>query len=1144
MNPVRIRFPEVLDRIGTGHAVIEASAGTGKTYTLEHLVVDLLLQGIPLEELCVVTFTQKAAQELRSRVRAKLEALLALREDTSAGGEPARVIGPVERSALAAALGAFDRATLDTIHGFCQKILREAAFEGGRLFRQEAVALDEAFWTAFRALARTRFAQGPDREFFALALEAFGGFEPLGRFLKEALAERGHLDLPDWGALAGTLEAFPADLAEALCGELDRGGEAGPGCPMLLGLKAGKLHKNSYGKLRRVMGALLAARRAWQAGAQLRSFWIRAGQEAAGYDGLAKTGFTGEAARLAQGFESLRAQASTPEAAFAGAFLEPLAAELARWKRERGLYDFDDMIHLVREAVTGPRGGALVKRLRERYRVALIDEFQDTDAAQWDIFRKVFLEAEEGRHRLILVGDPKQAIYGFRGGDLPTYLAAVEAVQRVSGRPAQVLDTNHRSTQEVLDHCQALFAEGFFTGGNAAHGGTAVKCGRAGLRFQDAEGRPLPALQVLEIPEGTAAQVRRSAARALARSLKALLDRGPRLVAGDEARPLGPEGVFVLTRTGNDGLEVARALREQGVPCAFFKQEGLFEGPEALAIRDLLLAVERPWDERRRAKALLGPFFGLSFREVERSRDLPEHHPALRRLTAWGELAQARRFAELFSRIVRDSGVTRRQLFLSESQRGLANVLHLLEALQVEALGRHGSLGDLIRTLQAWIEGEDRPAGEESGTQRLEATRGAVQILTMHKSKGLEAPVVALFGAWAAGSNPGGLHRYHDPEGHRRVWLGSLAAAPAETKRRITQEEAEEGERLAYVALTRAKGHLILPRLAPGKAKGACANLNHRLHELEPTGIQASPAGAFRPAPLPPERPILGDPAERLGRWTPPDLPPPDLPDFRDLARRSRPTWVFSYSSLAQMGEPSEEARLDEIPVAGPPAGPDGGPRGGARLGTAVHAIFEQMPLTAFREPDFTRWLAQPEVVELLDRHHPGEGREAVAEWVHRGLGRPLPLPDGGQAILAEAGPRLLRELDFLTPYPKGHDLLTGSIDALFEWQGRAYLLDWKTNRLPDYGPATLAQVVQEAYGLQVKIYTLAVCRFLGLRDREAYEQRFGGVLYVFLRGLDAGLGVWTHRPAWEEVRSHEAELAALGIDLLIPATAGGARHA
>ncbi|HQL48578.1 MAG TPA: hypothetical protein PLC09_07910, partial [Holophaga sp.] len=126
---------------------------------------------------------------------------------------------------------------------------------------------------------------------------------------------------------------------------------------------------------------------------------------------------------------------------------------------------------------------------------------------------------------------------------------------------------------------------------------------------------------------------------------------------------------------------------------------------------------------------------------------------------------------------------------------------------------------------------------------------------------------------------------------------------------------------------------------------------------------------------------------------------------------------------------------------------------------------------------------------------------------------------------------------------PVGKDLLTGSIDALFEWQGRTFILDWKTNRLPEYGPSAVGSVVQESYGLQVKVYTLTTCRFLGIDNREAYEQLFGGVIYVFVRGLRHDQGVWTHRPTWEEVLGYRSDLADLPLARLIPAAAGGAQH-
>jgi len=150
----------------------------------------------------------------------------------------------------------------------------------------------------------------------------------------------------------------------------------------------------------------------------------------------------------------------------------------------------------------------------------------------------------------------------------------------------------------------------------------------------------------------------------------------------------------------------------------------------------------------------------------------------------------------------------------------------------------------------------------------------------------------------------------------------------------------------------------------------------------------------------------------------------------------------------------------------------------------------------------------------------------------------PCPLPDGGTAVLHEAD-ELLRELDFLTPYADRPDFLHGSMDVLFRTGGKAYVLDWKTNRLPGYDPASLDQAVRDHYWLQVQIYASTACRFLGITDEAHYGDAFGGVVYVFLRGLPEG-GLWTCRPSWAELQAWEAELKALPVDQMVPPHAGG----
>jgi len=1136
---VRYPKPALLESLGTSHCAIEASAGTGKTYTLEHLIVQLILEEVPLENILVVTFTRKAALELSARVRAKLTELVEL--PAAAGGVP----GPcwdldeagLER--LRKAQMGFDRACISTIHGFCRQVLDDSAFEGGHLFQQESVASDEVFDRAFTTLLRTSFARD-QRDLLEVALVNLGGRDTplttLRKLLRAALDEADHLDLPTFRDARSFLEAFPEGLAQAFLDDRDGFRSAFP---------------EGQGAIAGLLARILERRREALASGRPESFWADGDwilKDKKGMAPLRGAALTGAAAQLGEAVAGL----ANFRAILVAAFLPPLRAELRRHKAEAGLYDFDDMISLVDEAMAGPQGPALVGRLRDRFQVGLIDEFQDTDRRQWSIFKRIFLDSGQG-HRLFVVGDPKQAIYGFRGGDLPTYVEALGEITSRSQAPLQ-LDRNFRSTAALIQAYNDLFrateGEVFFSPDNAVHYHQEVTCGKPGLRLTGPGGEDLPAIRVVDVAvDGSARNVNYRAAAALARALEETLRDGCFL--GRPSPGLRPEDVYVLVSKAREGRIMAQALKARGIPCAVYRQDGLFDGPEAEACRDLLLAIASPFDEARRARALLGPFFGLSLAEAERARDLPEGHPILSRLFSWKDLAGKGRFGELFSRVVSDSGLSQRLLFLDPRQRVLTNLLHILELLQQKALSGHCTLADLAIQVQRWIDDVDRPATEDAETQRLERKDGAVQILTMHKAKGLQAPVVVLFGGTTSGAGNSPLHRYHlGPAGARRAWIGPASAAPAGVQELIAKEEAEEGERLAYVAVTRAEAQLVLPRYIPGAEKsgpnfeaggnpkaGSYLAVNRRLQVL--LGSQEAPrvhAGIERISEAVGPDAAAGPAA---APWIPVLPAPLPQPAFEDLRRRGRPVWLFNYTSLQKGRERAraEQGSFEEVKEYAPP----GGPGGGRKFGTQVHALLERVDPASFAGLDFEAWLALPATAALAEGLAPAQRREAL-RWVHCAMALPLALPGGGTVVLAEAE-ELLRELDFLTPYPGRADFLNGSIDVLFRSGGRAYVLDWKTNRLDDFAPAALDAAVREHYLLQVMIYAVTACRFLGIGDAAHYEQAFGGIVYVFLRGLPEG-GVWTLRPTWAELRDWEARLDALHPEQWIPIHAGGERDA
>jgi exodeoxyribonuclease V beta subunit len=1127
------------------HVVIDASAGTGKTYTLEHLVVELVLStDLTIDRLLCVTFTEKATHEIRARVRSKLEALL------SGRGEPATeeqiragdawTLDDRGRKKLEAALHAFDASTIATIHAFCHRVLRENAFASGRCFEERQVDGREAFGRALRDALRTELARDPERaRWLEAALKSGWSLGRIEELLWSCARERAPIRPPfEPAALDAALARFPVDDARE---------------PRNLGeFKAWGVHAKTASTLCDTLSDLADVVERTRAAADAPQFVREAKDLVAKLRNKlpALSPRPGRAAQVVAAALDL-ARATPPfSAAIAQALLDGVKDELARGKRASGRYDFDDMLLLLDEALRSPRGDTLAEAMRQRWRYALIDEFQDTDETQWSIFRRAFFERGAGRTPsvLLVVGDPKQSIYRFRGADVDTYLAASDEVLAAGGARVRLGD-NYRATPALVAATNRFFdqnaADPFFTGEVEYE---PVACGRAERKLVDAAGRPLSPLCALRF--------RREMPLA---DLGLWISREVR-AATDTANPWRLDGralafgdVFVLTRTGREGREIGRALRAAGVPHAFYKEDGLFQTQEAKDLRALLSAIDEPDDPARRVAAWLTPFFGLPLAEVERARGLPLAHPLLARLYAWKALAEARDFDRLFQSIVRDSGFVRRELFFAEGERDLTNTLHLLEVLTEYARGGRVTLRDLVQELAGLVAKTRLPLDLEGNMQRLESDRSAVQIMTIHKAKGLEAPLVFVAGGHTGGGSEGERARIYHEGGRRLAWVGSPSP---DVKPLIDREEREEEQRLMYVALTRAMGRVYLPCVcsddgAPKSLRGPYDPVNRRVHALieerdpmlavEDVGaesLDAPPAAAgaaWRPA------------AELLREE-------PEESGYAALRERHAAAVVTSYTRLRSAratarspwaapleGRSSEKAAaaIDELPATTL--------RAARSSGIFLHELLERAPLASFvPRGSLAEWRVRPEVGALFDeaiaahRIDPAQ-REHAEQLVWTAYMTPVALPGGGRLEGFAAAGALSREMDFVYPIPRPthpafgedadsplaieHGYVRGSLDLAFEHQGLTYFADWKSDSLASYAPEALARHVAAHYMDQAKLYALAVVRLLGVRSRADHESRFGGLLYCFLRGFGETGGLWSARPGWDEIVAWDESL-------------------
>jgi len=1194
-----------LDRPLDGVQLIEASAGTGKTYTLATLFTRLIVERrLRMGDVLAVTYTEAATQELRKRIRERLALAADLVGTPSHDDESheaaltrailARHLGCGDESPLQlarrlrTAAEETDLAAIFTIHGFCARVLREHALETGQGLQAgellgNARALYEELaadlWRAYAADtgtvdALTGLWSGPDA--LAADLPALCGPLPL---LPAAPVDDGSerqvaVDATRAGRAAHLVEAiglYGADARAAIAAAFD-----------------GKVFDGRRAKRPSFDKAFAEL----QAGAAL-AHWPRTDKThvqkllPGALVGYCKDGDAGRVP-VSPLFDALRDWCEADDAwqqlqqrlriALLHRLRDDARRRLATLKHTRRVQTYDDLIDHVAEALEGPNRRALVASLRAQYRVALVDEFQDTDERQWQIFARVFGDSEDVRAlgetpALFLIGDPKQAIYGFRGGDVATYLAAKRHPGTVHADP---LTHNFRSRPAVLRAVQALYDGADAAGLDAfAHPGIRFEPVSPGDKRSDGdylrEGVPAPALtlRLLRNEGGKAfdAETSRDAATAAcvadihrvlsdARDDRAMID-GRRVRPGD---------IAVLVRNHKDATRMQQALARAGVPAVAAGKQSLFESREATDLRTLLLALLHPADAARLRAALATVLLGedaAALDALETDGEAQRHHQA--RLLHWRERWQRSGPFALVSELC--AAEADRLLGLLDGERRLTNYLQLGEHLQ-EAAARTLGLHGLLDWLQARIVNAD--PGDEAQLLRLESDARRVQIVTLHKSKGLEYPLVYLPFAGLGTSRPdSGRHRtVHD--GTRRVLQWRIDKDdPAWQAAGLTgkQDAQAEDARLLYVGLTRAEHALWI-------AAGDVADV-----------------AKSRLAPLLADIAALGMRDEVRIVEGPPETPPVRLPVEHDAAiapartsahRVAADWWVYSFTQLAHaegadplaaatQADPGGE---DEAPASDADGLPDAiaapvmqaDPRfAGSRFGVVMHAALEHSDFAAWRDwrPGDGAPANQADIiVEALREGGYAEadiddGLAVLIPLVGQTLCTPLPegtrladlppdarraeiefhfamQPTGVPALLALLHRHgLLRHRSAFGARARLEGLMTGLIDLTYGHDGRWYVLDYKSNQLPAYDAAAMQQaMVHSEYDLQALIYTLALHRWLRFRLGDAYDyaRDFGGIRYLFCRGLDLtqprSPGVHAQRFAPELVHALDALFA------------------
>lgn len=1170
----------------SGLNLIEASAGTGKTWTIAALYILLLLEKeLRPEQILVVTYTKAATAELRERIRHRIASTL----DLYSSGRPAdndeleRLLmtdrpqnGERAIKLLTRALYSFDDAAIFTIHGFCQRALMDNTFESGSLFGSDMISDQSAivkqvcddFW-------RSKILPQAD-DFTELLAAASYTPEKLAKPLD------GHFQNPDLKVIPLVDEAQLAPLVMERNSLYSQAGSIWNShrSEIIGQIEQAKLNQQSYKPAQIDIAA------------SSMDGWIVNGNAAQTNNKLEFFSASRIASKTTKTspfipnhpFFTLCQQLFETQNSIEQVFQSRVFScqhELKQWfeqelsnsKKQLNQRSFDDLLLDLHLALEAKSGLVLAEKLRQRYKAAMIDEFQDTDPLQWNIFKRI--GAEQG-YPLFLIGDPKQAIYSFRGADVFAYLNAGRNVTKTN---KHTLGTNFRSEAKLVKAVTTLFTA--CTDPFLCHDipFQPVDSGRSANDRLLLDGTPdnLPLkLWIYPRSDESKSEVKPAATNAIvlavAKETARLLELGRVTIsASKQERPLKPGDIAVLVKSHKQANLVQEALLSLGIPSVQQGSNTIFKSSEALDLLRILRAAAEPHCEALVREALLTPCIGLSANEVasyvESSGEHPEWESWLLRFRSLHMIWVVNGVVALMSRLLGSCGVRTRVLSLVGGERCLTNLLHCCELLHQSELEHGKSLTGLITWLERRISSSSK---DDASLIRLETDENAVMISTIHASKGLQYPVVFVPFAWDASSVKADRAMFHNDAGELVLDL----AGSDESVKRASAERKAEAVRLLYVALTRAEFRCYT---VWGGINGATDSpLFQLLHGAKDVKTFSSLCDI---AILEEVQRLSGNGESGISAVLMPlnDVYPRYLATeacgspfiCQTLGHPPRDDWhVASFSGItsgtAHVFEPHDhDSTPIDIAVVQSEADRFSAeltmfdfPRG-AKAGICLHEIFELLDFTSLTGGYITSIVQASLAGNSFQEQWLSTVRTMVENVTSAAIipGNPdfnLSLLRSGEwraemefyLPVRKLTPETLRELfegvldedlygDFYDvlnrlSFQQSRGMLQGFIDLVFTHNGRFYILDWKSNHLgmkpSDYNQETMHEsMCRSAYILQYHLYTLALDRLLKVRlPGYSYEKHFGGAIYLYLRGVMTGPamnGIYFGRPTPEFIQ-------------------------
>ncbi len=1111
-----------------GTHIIEASAGTGKTYSISNIFLRFILEKkIPAEKILIVSFTESAVNELKQRIRKRIQEAI----EATAGKRKDDFIDSFiddKEMCLALLKGALrdlDSITISTIHGFCRKVIVENAFETGSLLDTQLIVDQDLIKKEIMYDFWRKWLYKESPLFIDYVIKKGFNFENLSSLVDICLTKPYIKIIPElsYEDLSGYEEKYMG-IFSALSDEWNLSKTEIRDI-----LKSEAIKKNRYRNLEEIF--------------EYMEYFVNTGGCEFGDLNIIKK-FTksyieeslkkGFKLKIHPFFEICEEffQISKLLESMYKRKMSFLKAELVRYMKEelekrkasKGVVSFDDLLMIVYRGIM--QNELLVSCLRERYLVGIIDEFQDTDPIQYQIFRKIFSSKD---HALYLIGDPKQSIYSFRGADVFTYIKAGKEIDSKF-----TLKENYRSLPDLIEAVNAIFLKNktpFVYKEIEFIPSEAPENSSVSPIYLDKKKEACLKVWIFE-EEKRKSDIKEVVSKAVANEISRLLYLGKegRLTIGE--KPVRASDIAVLVRKNSEARLIQEELSRLHIPAVIYSTTSIFDSWECKEVLRILNAIYQYRSEGYLRSALGTDILGKKGEDLERMNE-KEWEEWIKKFREYHEIWKRSGFVVMFKEFLEKEDVFQRLMKFQDGERRCTNILHLMEVIHRGE--RENQLG--MEGIIKWISEKknERSTSIDEYQLRLESDEDAVKVITIHRSKGLEFPIVFLPFMWdiikRSHNSP---VIFHDPEDELTSVLDLGSDMEEENRKKQEKEILAEDIRILYVGLTRAKNccYVVWAKTKDFKKSSLYYLLFQEKEIASLEGIK-----------------------EQLERILKKDSVIFSLPDkaysffeekeeelyVRKLSKKIDKAWaITSFSNLTsnideyqdfdretEKEEAEQEESFESI---------FSFPKG-TRAGTFFHSLLQELD---FQEKD------EGKIKELIERKleefgFEVEWKETIFKLIKDLLEFPID-PEIGLKLSDISKKDRLNEFEFYFPLKRITDgllkrilkieglrfdtvegFMRGFIDMVFFWKGKYFIVDWKSNFLgnsiKDYSERLLeVEMKKRCYELQYLIYTVAVDQYLRKTvPSYSYQKDFGKVYYVFLRGIDSkrdpSFGVYRKRP-------------------------------